>query len=155
MIPVPASFVPQALDSDDDESPDFIAAVRGKSPRSPPPSSGPTGSSAASAASITPLSEGSIMHVAMEYTIPELGLDGFVFGGLGKVVDTFARDWPGDMVLCAPLYAAAYADPAATAPKFCPGPPAMRFDVQVGRQAHQVEVFELIIADALPGRARR
>lgn len=95
------------------------------------------------------------MHVAMEYTIPELGLDGFVFGGLGKVVDTFLRDWPGDLVLCAPLYAAAYSDPAATAPKFISGPPVLRFDVQVGHQAHQVEVFELNIADAPPGKARR
>jgi hypothetical protein len=32
------------------------------------------------------------MHVAMEYTIPYLGLDSeFVYGGLGKVVDTFIK----------------------------------------------------------------
>ena len=34
----------------------------------------------------------SVMHVAMEYTIPYLGLDSeFVYGGLGKVVDTFIK----------------------------------------------------------------
>lgn len=141
----------QELDSDDE---DFnIAAVRDKSPDAVSQVSAP--SSAASAHSVQPLADHSIMHVAMEYTIPELGLDGFVFGGLGKVVDTFAKDWPGDMVLCAPLYAAAYSDPAATVPKFMSGPPVLRFDVQVGHQAHQVEVFDLNIADAPAGKARR
>jgi hypothetical protein len=147
-------FLLQELDSEDDSA-EFIAAVRETAKVSAPHHRRTDTCSSASAHSVTPLTENSIMHVAMEYTIPELGLDGFVFGGLGKVVDTFARDWPGDMVLCAPLYAAAYSDPAATAPKFINGPPVLRFDVQVGHQAHQIEVFELCIADAAPGKSRR
>lgn len=140
----------QELDTDDE---DFtLAAVRKYTDTA---GHTPASSSAASTHSVQPLADNSIMHVAMEYTIPELGLDGFVFGGLGKVVDTFARDWPGDMVLCAPLYAAAYSDPAASSPKFISGPAVLRFDVQVGHTAHQVEVFDLNIAEAPAGKARR
>lgn len=41
---------------------------------------------------ITRLDPGTIMHVAMEYSIPHLGLTKeFLYGGLGMVVDLFAK----------------------------------------------------------------
>lgn len=51
------------------------------------------------------LTPDTILHVAMEYTIPHLGYDDqFVYGGLGKVVDVFLRCWQGPLALCCPLY---------------------------------------------------
>ena len=34
-----------------------------------------------------------------------------------QVVDIFLRDWPGKIVLCAPLYADAYENDSSTAPR--------------------------------------
>ena len=51
-----------------------------------------------------------ILHVALEYSIPHLGFNNqLMFGGLGMVVDTFIKQWPGPMAVIAPLYKACYA----------------------------------------------
>lgn len=51
-----------------------------------------------------------ILHVALEYSIPHLGFNNqLMFGGLGMVVDTFIKQWPGPMAIIAPLYKACYA----------------------------------------------
>lgn len=51
-----------------------------------------------------------ILHVALEYSIPHLGFNNqLMFGGLGMVVDTFIKQWPGQMAVIAPLYKACYA----------------------------------------------
>lgn len=51
-----------------------------------------------------------ILHVALEYSIPHLGFNNqLMFGGLGMVVDTFIKQWPGPMSIIAPLYKACYA----------------------------------------------
>lgn len=64
--------------------------------------------------------------------------------------------WPGDMVLCAPLYAAAYESASAQRPKFADGPAVMKFEVPVGHQIHIVEVFELNVCNQPPaGNNRR
>jgi hypothetical protein len=58
-----------------------------------------------------------ILHVALEYSIPHLGFNNqLMFGGLGMVVDTFIKQWPGPMSVIAPLYKACY-----TAPPGCSG----------------------------------
>lgn len=45
-----------------------------------------------SAAAVLPVSPDTIMHVAMEYSIPHLGMNKeFLYGGLGMVVDLFAK----------------------------------------------------------------
>ncbi|KAF8067137.1 mok12 [Scenedesmus sp. PABB004] len=50
-----------------------------------------------------------ILHVALEYSLPHLGLTNqLMFGGLGMVVDTFLREWPGPLSLIAPLYRPCY-----------------------------------------------
>jgi len=75
----------QALDFDSNKScnqhsssDDLIAAAR------------PAG--AASTAAVVAVAPDTIMHVAMEYSIPHLGLNKeFLYGGLGMVVDLFAK----------------------------------------------------------------
>jgi hypothetical protein len=51
-----------------------------------------------------------ILHVALEYSIPHLGFNNqLMFGGLGMVVDSFIKQWPGPISVIAPLYKACYA----------------------------------------------
>ena len=67
----------------------------------------------------------------------------FVFGGLGKVVDVFMREWShSPIALCAPLYADAYEDDESTAPKFAKDPePDMTFTVVVRQRLIPVDIF--------------
>ncbi|WIA20821.1 hypothetical protein OEZ85_005176 [Tetradesmus obliquus] len=50
-----------------------------------------------------------ILHVALEYALPQFGLNSqLMYGGMGLVVSTFLQHWPGPMALVAPLYKACY-----------------------------------------------
>lgn len=50
-----------------------------------------------------------ILHVALEYSLPEYRLSNqLMFGGMGLVVSTFLQHWPGPLALVAPLYKACY-----------------------------------------------
>jgi hypothetical protein len=59
------------------------------------------------------------------------------------------------MVLCAPLYSAAYADASANRPKFATGGPVLQFEVPVGHEVHLVEVFEINVPDQPPCSVNR
>lgn len=52
-----------------------------------------------------------ILHVALEYALPQFGLGSqLMYGGMGQVVSTFLQHWPGPMALVAPMYKPCYSD---------------------------------------------
>ncbi|PSC67013.1 alpha-1,3-glucan synthase Ags3, partial [Micractinium conductrix] len=56
-----------------------------------------------------PNDPGMVMHVALEYAVPHMGLTGQLqYGGLGKVVETFICHTARPMLVCAPMYAPFY-----------------------------------------------
>ena len=65
------------------------------------------------------------------------------------------QEWPGDLVVCAPLYAGAYRGNDSSAPFFISAPAALRFTVWAGHQSYEVEVYDLIIPSKPGGYSRR
>ena len=99
-----------------------------------------------------------VMHVALEYAVPHLGLTSqLMYGGLGKVVETFICHTTRPMLVCAPMYAPFYAPPApgaGTGPvlgePFAGTTPVMSLPAIVGGTKHLVDVYVTAAAPPEP-----
>ncbi|WIA30034.1 hypothetical protein OEZ86_000129 [Tetradesmus obliquus] len=92
-----------------------------------------------------------ILHVALEYALPQFGLGSqLMYGGMGQVVSTFLQHWPGPMALVAPMYKPCYSDDDSAGcsgrPSFIPlgQAPLLALTVDVARGWQlPVEVFKV------------
>jgi hypothetical protein len=90
-----------------------------------------------------------VMHVALEYAVPHLGLTSqLMYGGLGKVVETFIKNTNFPMLVCAPMYAPYYTTPApgsgeapALVAPFDAMAPLLSLPAIVGGTKHLVDVY--------------
>eukprot|EP00887_Chlorella_sp_A99_P003703 scaffold7.g3703.t1 len=93
-----------------------------------------------------------VMHVALEYSVPHLGHEtDLMFGGLGKVVDMFIRHRTRPILVCAPLYEPFYDEQGGLLGADFAHGPITALVARVGTAAHLVSVY--LTADMGPGAA--
>ncbi|PSC67576.1 hypothetical protein C2E20_8791, partial [Micractinium conductrix] len=89
-----------------------------------------------------PNDPGMVMHVALEYAVPHMGLTGQLqYGGLGKVVETFICHTARPMLVCAPMYAPFYGPDGRLAGDLANSGPLLSMTAVVGSERHLVEIY--------------
>ncbi|KAL4458945.1 hypothetical protein ABPG75_013810 [Micractinium tetrahymenae] len=84
---------------------------------------------------------GLVMHVCLEYAVPHLGLTSeLMYGGLGKVVETFIRCATRPMIVCAPMYRPFFSEDGRPR-HFANTAPIMTVPAVVNGSKHLVDVF--------------